>query len=410
MASKSGAAESGRSRVEWASTRMPVMGLITEQFSKTKPLDGVRIGGCLHLTTETAVLALSLKDAGADVRLCASNPLSTQDDVVAYLRSRGISALGFKGESVKDYYAHIESVVASKPLLTIDDGGDLTNAVMAKNDGVIGGTEETTTGVLRLRALERADQLKYPVIAVNEADTKHMFDNRYGTGQSTIDGILRSTNVMIAGKNFVVAGYGWVGRGIASRAKGMGAKVIVTEVDPVKALEAHMDGFEVMSMGQAAGVGDIFVTATGDINVINEQHMRRMKDLAIMANSGHFNVEIAIAALERMAKSKRTVREQLDEYVLPSGRRLLLLAQGRLVNLSAAEGHPSEVMDMSFANQALSLLYLARNARKLERRVYDVPREIDQRIAKLKLASVGIRIDSMTEEQRRYVSGYESGT
>ncbi len=410
MASKSGAAESGRSRVEWASTRMPVMGLITEQFSKAKPLDGVRIGGCLHLTTETAVLALSLKEAGADVRLCASNPLSTQDDVVAYLRRGGVSALGFKGENVKDYYAHIDSVVASRPMLTIDDGGDLTNAAMAKNDGIIGGTEETTTGVLRLRALERAGRLKYPIIAVNEADTKHMFDNRYGTGQSTIDGILRSTNVMIAGKNFVVAGYGWVGRGIASRAKGMGAKVIVTEVDPVKALEAHMDGFEVMSMDQAASVGDIFVTATGDINVINEQHMRKMKDLAIMANSGHFNVEIAIAALERMAKSKRTVREQLDEYVLPSGRRLLLLAQGRLVNLSAAEGHPSEVMDMSFANQALSLLYLARNARKLERRVYDVPREIDQRIAKLKLASVGIKIDSMTEEQRRYVSGYESGT
>jgi adenosylhomocysteinase len=402
--------KSGKNRIEWASTRMPVLNLIKNQFSEDKPLNGVKIGGCLHLTTETAVLALTLKAAGADVCMCASNPLSTQDDVVAYLNTQGLKAIGFKGESSNDYYKAISQVVAFKPKIIMDDGGDLTNAVMDEKFGAIGGTEETTTGILRLKALEKAGKLGYPVIGVNDADTKHLFDNRYGTGQSTIDGILRATNLLIAGKTFVVGGYGWVGRGIALRARGMGANVIVTEIDPVKALEAHMDGFSVKSMDEAAKVGDIFVTATGDVDIITGKHINKMKDLAVMANSGHFNVEINVEELEHLATKKREIREQLEEYTMRDGRRILLISQGRLVNLSSAEGHPSEVMDMSFANQALSAVYILNHYKGLENKVYNVPKEIDERVAKLKLESLGIKIDSLSDKQKRYLSSYEIGT
>jgi adenosylhomocysteinase len=389
---------------------MPVLNLIKRQFAESKPLKGVRVGGCLHITTETAVLALTLKAGGAEVCMCASNPLSTQDDVVAYLNSQGVKAIGFKGESSKDYYKAIAEVVAFRPKLVMDDGGDLTNSIISADSEALGGTEETTTGILRLKALEKAGKLEYPVIGVNDADTKHMFDNRYGTGQSTIDGILRATNIMLAGKVFVVGGYGWVGRGIASRARGMGARVVVTEVDPVKALEAYMDGFDVQSMDAAAASGDIFVTATGDLDIITERHIKRMKDLAIVANSGHFNVEINVDDLEKLAVKKREIRAQLEEYTMSDGRRILLIAQGRLVNLSAAEGHPSEVMDMSFANQALSAVYLLNNHEGMHNKVYDVPREIDENVAKLKLESLGIRIDRLSERQKKYLSSYESGT
>ena len=402
--------ESGRDRIEWASTRMPVLGLIRKQFISEKPLKGIKVGGCLHITTETAVLALALKSGGARVFMCASNPLSTQDDVVAYLNSEGVKALGFRGESSKEYYNAIKEVVAFKPKIIMDDGGDLTNATMSGPFDAIGGTEETTTGILRLKALEKAGKLQFPVIGVNDADTKHMFDNRYGTGQSTIDGILRATNIMLAGKTFVVAGYGWVGRGIASRARGMGSKVIVTEVDAVKALEAHMDGFQVLSMDEAAKIGDIFVTATGDLDIITDRHIKKMKDLALLANSGHFNVEINTEHLENLAVKKRQIRNQLEEYTMKDGRRILLISQGRLVNLSSAEGHPSEVMDMSFANQALSAVYVLKNYSKLENRVYNVPRDIDESIASLKLESLGVKIDRLSERQKKYLSSYESGT
>ncbi len=407
---KSSLIASGRNRVEWASTRMPVLGIIRRQFSALKPLRGAKLGGCLHLTTETAVLAITLKAGGAEVCMCASNPLSTQDDVVAYLNSQGIRAMGFRGESAKNYYKAIADTIAFRPKLVMDDGGDLTNAAISAGLDAMGGMEETTTGIFRLKALEKAGRLTFPVIGVNDADTKHMFDNRYGTGQSTIDGILRATNIMLAGKNFVVGGYGWVGRGIAMRARGMGARVIVTEIDPVKALEAYMDGFDVKTMDEAAKAGDIFVTATGNCDIITERHIKKMKDLAIVANSGHFNVEINVKDLEKLAAKKREIRAQLYEYTMKDGRRILLIAQGRLVNLSAAEGHPSEVMDMSFANQALSAVYLLKNGKSMANRVYDVPRVIDQNVAKLKLESLKISIDKLSERQKRYLSSYESGT
>ena len=407
-------APEGRKKTEWASQEMPVLRLIRERFAREKPLQGIRISGCLHITSETANLALTLKAGGAEVVLCASNPLSTQDEVAAYLVEEGIPVFAIRGEDRETYYRHIHAALDHRPQITIDDGADLVSTLHRERtellDGVIGGTEETTTGVIRLRAMARDGALRYPIIAVNDALTKYMFDNRYGTGQSTIDGILRATNILLAGKTFVVAGYGWCSRGIAMRARGMGAKVIVTEVNPLRALEAIMDGYWVMPMREAARIGDIFVTSTGDINVIDREHFLLMKDGVILANSGHFNVEINIPALEELAVEKVRIRPNVDQYILPDGRRINLLAEGRLVNLAAAEGHPSAVMDMSFSNQALCVAYLVKNGRALERKVYPVPREIDEEVARLKLQALGVEIDTLTPEQEKYLSSWEEGT
>ena len=404
----------GKQRIEWAYREMPVVKLIRERFTSEKPLKGVRISACLHITTETANLALTLKEAGADIILCASNPLSTQDDVAAALVGDGIPTNAIKGENEATYYKHINTALDTKPQLTVDDGADLVTTLHTKRsdliDNVIGGTEETTTGVIRLRSLEKAGKLRYPIVAVNDAQTKYLFDNRYGTGQSTIDGITRATNILWAGKKVVICGYGWCGHGIALRASGLGSQVIIAEVEPVRALEAVMDGYQVMTLLEAARVGDIFVTTTGDKNVIDKVHFQVMKDGAILANSGHFNVEINIPALENLAHSKRRIRTFVDEYTLGDGRHLYLLGEGRLVNLAAAEGHPASVMDMSFANQALCLEYLAKNRGRLESRVYPVPEEIDKQVARLKLQAMGIEIDSLTPEQRAYLTSWEEGT
>ncbi|MEM3039308.1 MAG: adenosylhomocysteinase [Candidatus Methanomethylicaceae archaeon] len=407
-----GLAEKGRSLLKWAEDHMPVLMEIKRRFSVEKPLDGIKIGACLHVTKETGVLMRTLKAAGASVALAASNPLSTQDEVAAALAADGINVYAWKGESKEEYYKCITLVLRHKPAITMDDGADLvTELHSGKWDfEVIGGTEETTTGVMRLRAMADRGVLKYPIIAVNNAETKWDFDNVYGTGQSTIDGILRATNVLLAGKKFVIAGYGHCGKGLANRARGMGARVIIAEVDPIKALKAVMDGFDVMPMDEAAKIGDIFVTATGNKNVIKKEHFEVMKDGAILANTGHFNVEIDLKGLEELKVDKVKIRESVEEYSLKNGRKLYLLAEGRLVNLAAAEGHPSEVMDMSFANQALSVEYLLKNAGNMKATVYDVPREIDETVAKLKLQMMGIRIDTMTEEQLSYIKGWWEGT
>jgi adenosylhomocysteinase len=408
-------AAQGQDLIDWAAREMPVLSLISKRFSSSQPLKGLRLAACLHVTSETANLMLTLKTAGADVALCASNPLSTNDAVAAALAANhNIKTYAIRGEDNDTYYEHIEAALDHRPQLTMDDGADLVSVLhKARRDqlgDVIGGTEETTTGVIRLRAMAEHGVLAYPIVAVNEADTKHMFDNRYGTGQSTIDGIIRSTNVLLAGKTFVVAGYGWVGRGLASRAKGHGADVVVTEVDSVKALEAAMDGFRVMRMEDAAKDGDIFVTVTGDVNVLDRKHFEAMKDGAILANSGHFNSEINLKALDDLAKSVRQVRPLVQEYRMGDGRRLHVLGEGRLINLAGAEGHPAAVMDMSFANQALCAEYIAKNAKNLEKKVYDVPDEIDSEVARLKLNAMGIEIDTLTEEQKKYLSSWEEGT
>ncbi|HLG60925.1 MAG TPA: adenosylhomocysteinase [Ktedonosporobacter sp.] len=405
----------GKDRIEWAAKDMPVLRLIRERFTQDQPLKGVRMSGCLHITTETANLAITLKAGGADIVLCASNPLSTQDDVAAALVSEyGIPTFAIKGEDEPTYYRHINAALDHKPNMTMDDGCDLVSTLHTTRTellpDIIGGMEETTTGVIRLRSMEMHSVLKFPVLAVNESDTKHMFDNRYGTGQSSIDAIIRSTNILLAGRTVVVFGYGWCGRGVASRAHGMGANVIVTEVDPVRALEAVMDGYRVMPGVEAAALGDIFVTVTGNLNVINRQHLERMKDGALIANSGHFNDEINIPALEELATKKRRVRDFVDEYTYADGRRVHLLAEGRLVNLSAAEGHPASVMDMSFANQALGSEYMLTHAKELLPRVYTLPAEIDKEIARLKLHSMGMKIDTLTPEQEHYLNSWESGT
>jgi adenosylhomocysteinase len=407
--------QEGVRRIQWADRQMPVLAAIRERFEREQPLAGYRVAACLHVTTETANLMRTLKAGGADVVLAASNPLSTQDDVAAALvEEYGISTFAIKGEDNDTYYSHIEAAVDHKPHITMDDGADVIGVLHSHRreqlGEVIAGTEETTTGVIRLKALERDGKLGFPVIAVNEARTKHLFDNRYGTGQSTIDGIIRATNVLLAGGRFVVAGYGWVGRGVAMRAKGHGAHVIVTEVDPMRALEALMDGFEVMPMEQAAAVGDIFCTATGDKHVISRQHIEKMKDGAILSNTGHFNVEIDIPALRDLAVETREARQFVDEFTMADGRRIYLLAEGRLVNISAAEGHPAIVMDMSFANQALSAEYVVQNASSLERKVYVVPQDIDEEIARLKLETMGATIDQLTEEQQKYLASWDEGT
>ncbi len=406
-------AKQGMLSIEWASKHMPVLNQIRRQFEKEKPLANIMIGACLHVTKETAVLIEALTAGGADVALCGSNPLSTQDEVAAALAEKGVNVYAWRGETTEEYYRCVNRVIDQAPLITLDDGADLVGTIHKKRrdalENVKGGTEETTTGVIRLRAMEKAGALKYPIIAVNDAYTKYLFDNRYGTGQSTIDGILRSTNLLLAGKNFVVCGYGWCGRGLAMRARGMGAHVIVTEVNPIRALEAVMDGFRVMPMDKASTTGDVFVTTTGNTSVIREGHMLKMKDGAILANSGHFNVEINIPDLESISSSKRTMRPNLEEYSLQNGRKLYLLAQGRLVNLAAAEGHPSEVMDMSFANQALCVKYLVEKSR-MESKVYSVPKEIDELVASLKLKAITVEIDELTEEQKRYLATWEAGT
>jgi len=408
-------ASKGKLRIEWANEYMKVLSLIRKNFKKERPLKGLKIACCLHVTTETANLAYTLKEGGAEVLVCASNPLSTQDDVAASMvKDMGIATFAIKGEDNKTYYKHIEAVLDAKPNITMDDGADLVSMIhkskkhLAKN--IVGGTEETTTGVIRLKNLDRKGILLYPIIAVNDANTKHFFDNRYGTGQSTVDGIVRATNVLLAGANFVVCGYGWCGRGVAMRARGMGASVIVTEIDPLKALEAIMDGYQVMPMKAAAVIGDVFVTLTGDINVIRKEHFEAMKDGAIVSNSGHFNVEIDIASLEKMSKKKRSVREFVEEYTLKDGRRINILGEGRLINLAAAEGHPASVMDMSFANQSLSCEYIAKNHKKLDKKVYRVPEFLDKNIAKLKLESLGVDIDTLTKEQKHYLESWELGT
>jgi adenosylhomocysteinase len=411
----------GRRRVEWASKNMPVVALIRQRFAAEKPLGGLCVAGCLHVTTETANLALALKDGGAQVTLCASNPLSTQDDVAAHLvKDHGIPVFAIKGEDNKRYYDHIQAAIGTRPQLTIDDGADLVSTIAKEHRelaaNVLGGTEETTTGVIRLRSMEAGGVLPYPIVAVNDADTKHLFDNRYGTGQSTLDGIIRATNLLLAGLPVVVAGYGWTGRGVALRARGAGARVIVTEVDPTRALEAVMEGYEVMPMEAAAQIGRVFVTVTGNKSVLRREHFEKMPDGAVVCNSGHFNVEIDIPALEALASSRREVRAFVDEFTLKNGRRVYLLGEGRLINLAAAEGHPAAVMDMSFANQALSLEFLVKRARaaspaeRLEKRVYTVPREIDREIARLKLLSMGIVIDSLTSEQAQYLTSWQEGT
>jgi len=407
-------AEKGKLRIDWAGREMPVIKLIQQRFAKEKPLKGIRISACLHITTETANLALTLREGGADVILCASNPLSTQDDVAAALIDCGIPVNAIKGEDNETYYKHIITALEHKPQITMDDGADLVSTLHKEYtelaDGVIGGTEETTTGVIRLRNIARAGKLSYPIVAVNDAQTKHFFDNRYGTGQSAIDGITRATNILWAGRKVVVCGYGWCGKGIAKRAQGMGAQVIVTEVDPIPALEAVMDGFQVMPLIKACRIGEVFITATGDMNVVDKVHFMHMKDGAIVANSGHFNVEINIPALESLAKSKRRVRPFVDEYKLRDGRHIYLLGEGRLINLAAAEGHPASVMDMSFANQALCVEYLVKMKGKLKPDVYPVPEEIDKEVGRLKLGSMNIAIDSLTAEQRQYLDSWELGT
>ena len=410
-----GLAEGGRRRIAWSEQEMPVLRQIRERFHKERPLKGLRVSSCLHITAETANLMRTLQAGGAESVLCASNPLSTQDDVAASLVvHEEIPVFGIKGEDRDTYYSHIEAALDHQPSATMDDGADLVSSLhtdrSAQLADVMGGTEETTTGVIRLRAMAKAGRLGYPIIAVNDAMTKHFFDNRYGTGQSTVDGILRATNILLAGKTFVVAGYGWCGRGLAMRARGLGARVVVTEVDPLSALEAVMDGLQVMPMADAAVVGDIFCTLTGDVHVLDRQHFEVMKDGAILANSGHFNVEINIEALEKMATEKRRVREFVDQYFLPDGRRLNLLAEGRLVNLAAAEGHPASVMDLSFANQALSLEYLVQHSSELGKQVYTIPEKIDREIARLKLETMGIQIDALTPEQERYLASWEEGT
>jgi len=410
-----GLAAEGRLKIEWAEQSMPVLRQVRERFAKEQPLKGIRIGACLHVTTETAVLMLTLKAGGAELALCASNPLSTQDDTAAALvREYDIATYAHKGEDHERYYRHIEAVLATRPQVTMDDGADLISQLHGARKNligdVLGGTEETTTGVIRLRSMERERVLAFPVIAVNDADTKHLFDNRYGTGQSTIDGILRATNVLLAGRTVVVAGYGMCGKGVAARAKGMGAHVIVTEVEPMRALEAVMDGFPVMPMAEAAGVGDVFITVTGNTSVIRKDHFPRMKDGAILANAGHFNVEIELDALAGLAGSRRVVRPFVEEFVLGPGRRVFVLGEGRLINLASAEGHPAAVMDMSFANQALSAEYMVKHGRTLERKVYVVPREIDLEIARLKLSSMGVQIDALTAEQTAYLGSWTHGT
>jgi adenosylhomocysteinase len=408
-------APEGHRRIDWAGREMPVLRQIRESFAVDRPLAGIKILACAHITTETANLALTLKAGGADSVLCASNPLSTQDDVAAALVEDGIPVFAIKGEDNATYYRHINAALDHGPQVVIDDGADVVTMLHRQRSellpGVLGATEETTTGVTRDRAMARDGVLLFPIIAVNDADTKHFFDNRYGTGQSTVDGILRATNILLAGKTVVVAGYGWCGKGISTRIRGMGARVIVTEVDPVKALEAAMDGYTVTTMRRAAALGDIFITATGNINVVDQDHVHLMKDGAIVANSGHFNSEINVKALEEMSgEGRRTLRPFVEEFKLPTGKRLILLGEGRLINLAAAEGHPASVMDMSFANQALAAAYIVREGKHLAPGVYRVPEEIDQEIARLKLASMGIEIDTLTEEQERYINSWESGT
>jgi len=407
-------AEDGRQRIEWAAREMPVLKLIRQRFEKEKPFKGIRISACLHITTETANLALTLKAGGADLMLCASNPLSTQDATAAALVEYGIPTNAIKGEDDQTYYRHITTALNHKPQLTVDDGADLVSTLHKERSelitNLIGGTEETTTGVIRLRSMEREGKLKYPIVAVNDAQTKYLFDNRYGTGQSTIDGIIRATNVLFAGKNVVIVGYGSCGHGAAMRAKGLGAHVIITEVKPLRALEAVMDGFKVMPMNDAAKIGDIFITVTGNKHVITGEHFGLMKDGAIICNSGHFNVEIDIPSLEKLSVGKRRIRTFVDEYTLKDQRRIFLLGEGRLINLAAAEGHPSSVMDMSFANQALSLEYLVKNSGKLQPKVYTVPEGIDMEVARLKLESMGVKIDKLTPEQERYLNSWEEGT
>ena len=410
-----GLADRGKRKIDWANQQMPVLQLIRKRFIKDKPLKGVRLSACLHVTSETANLAITLRDGGADVTLCASNPLSTQDEVAASLiKDYSIPTYAIKGEDNATYYAHLNAAIDAKPQITMDDGADLVTTLLTKRTelvpGVIGGTEETTTGVIRLRAMAKDGTLKYPVIAVNDAETKHFFDNRYGTGQSTIDGILRATNLLIAGLKMVIGGYGWCGKGVAMRAKGLGADVIVTETSAVRALEAVMEGFRVMPMAEAAKIGDIFVTVTGNKSVLSGEHFERMKDGAVICNAGHFNVEIDLPALEKLSNGKRIARPFVDEYSMKDGRRIYLLGEGRLVNLAAAEGHPAAVMDMSFSNQALSVEYLVKNARQLEPKVYPVPSEIDQAVARLKLDSLGIVIDKLTPEQEEYLASWSEGT
>jgi adenosylhomocysteinase len=408
-------AERGKRKIEWANQQMPVLQSVRKRFIKEQPLKGLRLSACLHVTSETANLAITLRDGGADVVLCASNPLSTQDEVAACLvKDYNIPTFAIKGEDNTTYYSHLEAALDHKPQMTMDDGADLVTMLLTKRPqlvpDVIGGTEETTTGVIRLRAMAKDGTLKYPVIAVNDALTKHLFDNRYGTGQSTIDGILRATNLLLAGLRFVVAGYGWCGRGVAMRAKGLGADVIVTEVNPTRAIEAVMDGFRVMPMSEAAKIGDIFVTVTGNKSVLTGEHFERMKEGAVICNSGHFNVEIDIPSLEKLSSGKKPARPFVDEYAMKDGRRIYLLGEGRLINLSSAEGHPAAVMDMSFANQALAAEYLLKNSKSLEAQVYPVPEAIDKHIAKLKLESMGMQIDKLTPEQEQYLMSWSEGT
>ncbi len=407
-------AEAGKRRIEWASREMPVLKLIKERFAREKPFKGIRISACLHITTETGNLALALKEGGASVILCASNPLSTQDDAASAMVDYDIPTNAIKGEDQETYYKHISTALDHKPQLTVDDGADLVTTLHTRRSelikNVIGGTEETTTGVIRLRSMEKARKLKYPIIAVNDAQTKYLFDNRYGTGQSTIDGVTRATNILWAGKKVVICGYGWCGRGVALRARGLGAHVIICEVQPVRALEAVMDGNQVMPLAEAAKLGDIFITVTGNLSVIDKEHFKAMKDGAILANSGHFNVEINIPALANLARGKRQMRPFVDEYVLKDGRRIYLLGEGRLINLAAAEGHPASVMDMSFANQALSLEYIVKNRDTLKPEVYSVPEQIDKEVARLKLQAMGITIDTLTAEQKEYLTSWEQGT
>jgi adenosylhomocysteinase len=410
-----GLAKEGQGLVDWAAREMPVLLLIRDRFKKEKPLAGLKVSACLHVTSETANLMVTLKAGGADIVLCASNPLSTNDAVAAALTAEhGIPTFAIKGEDNDTYYSHIASALEHRPNFTMDDGADLVTMLHRERTDLLpevaGGTEETTTGVVRLRAMAAQGVLKYPIVAVNEALTKHMFDNRYGTGQSTLDGIIRATNVLLAGKVFVIAGYGWCGRGLASRARGMGSQVIVTEIDPLRALEAVMDGFQVMPMAEAARVGDIFVTVTGDVNVLDRAHFETMKDGVILANSGHFNSEINLAAMDDLAGSVRQVRQFVQEYKLEDGRRLHVVGEGRLVNLAAAEGHPAAVMDMSFANQAVSAEWMAKNQASLEPKVYDVPKELDAEVARLKLAAMHVNIDTLTAEQEKYINSWEEGT
>ena len=408
-------AEKGKRKIEWANQQMPVLQLIRKQFIKDQPLKGIRMSACLHVTSETANLAITLRDGGAEVVLCGSNPLSTQDEVAASLvKDYSIPTFAIKGEDNATYYAHIAAALDHKPQITMDDGADLVTTLLTKRtelvNEVIGGTEETTTGVIRLRAMAKDGTLKYPVIAVNDALTKHLFDNRYGTGQSTIDGILRATNLLIAGLRVVVAGYGWCGRGVAMRAKGLGADVIITEISPTRALEAVMDGFRVMPMAEAAKIGDIFITVTGNKSILAHEHFEKLKDGAVICNSGHFNVEIDIPALEKLSSAKKIARPFVEEYVMRDGRRIYLLCEGRLINLAAAEGHPAVVMDMSFANQALASEYLVKNASQLQRQVYSVPEPIDRQIARLKLESMGVHVDKLTPEQEHYLASWNEGT